>query len=549
MIKHTLLLASTLIVMVAHAQPANQEPLTSGFDKILAKEFKAEDPGAAAIVVRNGQVIYRKGIGMADLELNIPMQPDHVFRVGSITKQFTAVAILQLMEQGKLALQDEITKFIPDYPTQGHKITIEHLLTHTSGIQSYTGMQDFISRLKVDVTPAEMIDHFKNEPMEFAPGEKFHYNNSGYFLLGYIIESVSGKTYGDYIKENLFKKAGMTDSYYGSDSKIIHNRVSPYTMGPNGFENAAAMSMTQPYAAGSIQSTVDDLSKWNQALHAGKVIKKENLDLAFKSYKLNDGKETGYGYGWEFGRVQKSPTIEHGGAILGANTMAIYMPKEDIYVAVFANCDCYSTEDVTARLAAHALGYPYEHTAIPLTPEQMQSYTGVYENASGEQRIITVDQDKMYSQRGRNQKFLIQAYAPDQFFFEEALLTLTFSRTQKGDIDRLISHNREGEDTWMKTDKPVHVDQEVKIDPAILEQYVGEYSMGAAFSFVITRDQDRLFVQADGQEQFEIFARSESKFFLKINDAELEFVKDETGKVAKAILNQGGQTVELKKIK
>src|SRR3569832_2509673 len=158
---------------------------------------------------------------MANFELYVPMKPDNDFRIGSITKQFTAVAILQLMEQGKLNLQDTITRFIPNYPMQHHKITIEHLLTHTSGIQSYTEMKDFMDQITLDQTPTEIIDHFKNEPMAFAPGTQWAYSNSNYFLLGYIIEKITGEFYPQYLEKHIFKPVGMTQSCYGSDEDII----------------------------------------------------------------------------------------------------------------------------------------------------------------------------------------------------------------------------------------------------------------------------------------------------------------------------------------
>jgi CubicO group peptidase (beta-lactamase class C family) len=165
------------------AQTAASKQMTAEFDKVLSAQFKPGETGCAALVAKKGQIIYKKAFGMANLELNVPMQPDMVFRIGSITKQFTAVAILQLMEQGKLSLQDEITKFIPDYPTQAYKITIEHLLTHTSGIRSYTSVPEFQKYMRTDMKPDEVINLFKNQPMEFVPGTKYNYNNSGYFLL------------------------------------------------------------------------------------------------------------------------------------------------------------------------------------------------------------------------------------------------------------------------------------------------------------------------------------------------------------------------------
>ena len=351
------ILFTTLFVLCtffnnAVAQSKDDKQLTAAIDKLLSEQFKTNETGAAALVARNGQIIYKKAFGMANLELNIPMQADNVFRIGSITKQFTAVAILQLMEQGKLSLQDDITKFIPDYPTHGHKITIEHLLTHTSGIKSYTGMKDFGDIMRKDMKPEELINHFKNQPMDFAPGTKWMYNNSGYFLLGYIIEKVSGKTYPQYLEEVIFKPLGMTNSYYGSDSKIIKNRASAYGKNDKGFENAEPLSMTLPYSAGSIQSTVEDLFKWHQAVHAYKLVKKESLDKAFIPYKLSDGKATTYGYGWSLGNVQESPSIEHGGGINGFLTMGIYLPKEDVFVAVFSNCGCNSPDEVSSKIAA-----------------------------------------------------------------------------------------------------------------------------------------------------------------------------------------------------
>ena len=182
-----------LITLSADAQSPSPKIMTTEFDKLLSAQFKPGETGCAALVAIKGQIVYKKAFGMANLELNVPMQPDMVFRVGSITKQFTAIAILQLMEQGKLSLQDEITKYIPDYPTQAYKITIEHLLTHTSGTTSYTNVPEFQSYVKEDLKPAEAIDKFRNLPMEFAPGTKWNYNNSGFFLLGYIIEKASGK--------------------------------------------------------------------------------------------------------------------------------------------------------------------------------------------------------------------------------------------------------------------------------------------------------------------------------------------------------------------
>jgi CubicO group peptidase (beta-lactamase class C family) len=233
---------------------------------------------------------------MANLELQVPMSADHVFEIGSITKQFTAVAILMLVEAGKLNVQDEITKYLPDYPTQGHTITIHHLLNHTSGIKSYTSM-DLGAIARTDMSPMEIIDFFKNEPMDFAPGERWLYNNSGYIILGYIIEQVSEKSYEDFVEQNIFKPLGMDNSRYGSKGELIPMRAAGYQTTQNGYVNAAYLSMTLPYAAGSLMSTVDDLHKWQLALLNNSLISEESKNLAYTDGKLNNGKRMGYGYG------------------------------------------------------------------------------------------------------------------------------------------------------------------------------------------------------------------------------------------------------------
>jgi CubicO group peptidase (beta-lactamase class C family) len=451
--KTLLFLAFSLLANISFAQQKDDKQLAADFEKMLSEQFKNNETGATALVTRKGQIIYKKAFGMANLEYNIPMKMDNIFRIGSITKQFTAVAILQLMEQGKLNLQDSITKFIPDYPTHGHKITIEHLLTHTSGIQSYTDMKDFEKKMTLDLKPTELIDFFKKEPMEFAPGTKWNYNNSGYFLLGYIIEKVSGKTYPQYIEENFFKPLGMTNSLFGSDAKIVKNRAGAYEKDSTGFINAPYLNMNQPYSAGSIQSTVEDLFKWHQAVHAYKLVKKESLDKAFTKYKLTDGKETEYGYGWGLGDNQGSPTIGHGGGIPGFLTQSIYLPKEDVFVAVFSNCGCNPPFEIGSKMATLAIG------------------------------------------------------------------------------------------------KTIPTRTEIKVDAPVLETYVGEYEINPKFILTVTKDQNRLFTQATGQEKLEVFAESTTKFFLKVVDAQIEFVKDDSGKVTKLILYQGGQKTEAKKIK
>ncbi|MGH8598969.1 MAG: serine hydrolase, partial [Gammaproteobacteria bacterium] len=328
-----------LLLIVLSWSVAAQSSLTAAIDEMLAKEFKANEPGAAAIVVKDGKVVFRKGYGMANLELGVAIEPDMIFRIGSVTKQFTAVATLMLAEQGKLSLTDEITKFLPDYPTQGRKITIEHLLTHTSGIVSYTGLPEWRPQMRKDVTLDEMIAVFKDKPMEFAPGERWNYNNSGYVLLGAVIEKASGMKYADFVEKNIFAPLGMKRSFYDSTSRIIPRRAAGYSKGKDGYVNAEYLSMSWPHAAGSLISTVDDLALWDAALYTDKIVKQESLKRAWKAFPLNDGRPAKYGYGWGLSTMEGHPAIGHGGGINGFTCDALRLPDDRVYVAILTNRD------------------------------------------------------------------------------------------------------------------------------------------------------------------------------------------------------------------
>lgn len=299
--------------------PVNGQKMISELDSVILNSFNQDGPGVTVLIKHKGEVIYHKGFGMANVEQNVKMDAGQVFRIGSITKQFTACAILKLAEEGKLSLADDLQKYLPDYPTQEQVITIEHLLTHTSGIKSYTGLQEWTSELqRKDFKPIELIEYFKRDSLNFIPGERFMYNNSGYFILGYIIEKVSGLSYEEFIETRFFKALRMDDSRYDHPEEIIPMRVAGYNRDSSNLQNAKYLSMTQPFSAGSLMSTVSDLSKWYEAVFSYKVIKEESLKLAHTAFELNNGKSTGYGYGWFIGNRLDRPTIVHGGGINGS---------------------------------------------------------------------------------------------------------------------------------------------------------------------------------------------------------------------------------------
>ena len=536
-----------LPLFLLFAVPVFGQVLSSQFDAMILEKYKSNEPGAAALVAKGNDVLYRNAIGMADLENNVTLTPNHVFEIGSITKQFTAVSILMLLEEGKLALTDPVTKFIPSFPMHGHTITIHHLLTHTSGIKSYTSMESWTKLWRQDKTPMEMIDLFKGEPMDFAPGEKWMYNNSAYFMLGYVIEKASGMPYPEFLEKKIFTPLGMKSSYYGDMSRLIPNRARGYQHGEV-FKNAEYLSLTQPYAAGSIMSTVDDLFTWNRAIYAGKLVKKETLQKAFTDTKLNNGKSTHYGYGWGLNEINGSPTLEHSGGIFGYTTDGIYLPKEDVYVILLTNRDDRDPSEVSLKMAALAIGKPITkaEAKIKLDDAYAKSLTGVYDFEEGVSRVITFEDGQLYSQRLGGTKFKILPQDKTHFRYDGDMATLEFVDPKAGPKE-LLFKNRVDVSKGVKTNKPVPTHMEIRVGEDVLKQYVGVYEIQPGFTITITVEDGHLMSQATGQQKVELFAETKTKFFLKVVDAQIEFKANASGDYDSFILYQGGREVPGKK--
>lgn len=348
-----LLLILTLICGLSFAGAA--QSLENQIDSLILRTFTDKNgPGGVFMVAKNGIAIYQKAFGKANLELDVNLTPQSVFELGSMTKQFTAIAVLMLEERGKLDTKAPVSRYIPDYPS-GDRITLHHLLTHTSGIKDFTSMKSLPDIAQKEMTPKMMVDFFKNEPADFTPGEKFAYNNAGYILLGYIIELVSGESYEDFIRKNIFEKAGMTQSYYASDRKIIPKRAYGYHKKEYGYVNKTIISFSVPFSSGSLMSTTDDLLKWQNTLHHGLLINAGSSRKAFSKYTLNNRDTITYGYGWHIKDINGIPSREHGGSIFGFKTMGVYIPGEDIYVTGLSNCDCNSPTQLTRDIATLVL--------------------------------------------------------------------------------------------------------------------------------------------------------------------------------------------------
>ena len=545
-----------LVLLLAAAFPAAAAKPAAPVEKLdalLARAIPGDGPGVAVIAVKDGKTVFRKARGMANLELGVPLSPDSVFRLGSITKQFTAVAVLMLAEEGKLSLADPITKHLPGYPTHGHVITVEHLLTHTSGIRSYTGIPGYMTgpKIRADLTTAELVEVFSKEPMDFAPGAEWRYDNSGYVLLGAILEKVSGKPYGELLAERIFRPLGMKSTRVGDDGPILARRVSGYTRDGETIANARFLSMTQPHAAGALVSTVDDLALWDAALYGEKLVKRASLERAWTPAVTRDGKPTRYGYGFGVSTLRGARSIEHGGGIFGFSTYAVRLPDEKVYVAVLANSDGPAADPGTLgkEIAAILIGKPFPaRVPVPVDPKLLERWVGVYRFDPQTTRTITTEGGKLYSQRSGGPRLEVKPLSESEFFFDGSLTRIAFVAPEGKAKEALFYPEGadEAEKGVREGDVPA-APTEAKVDPALYDLYAGEYELAPGFVLTVRRDGNRLLTRATGQEELEVFPASETEFFLKVVDARITFVKGPDGKVTSLVLRQGGREMPAKR--
>ncbi len=524
-------------------------------DTLIKEVFKENEPGAAVLVAKDGKPVFRKSYGMASLELGIAIEPHMVFRLGSITKQFTAVAILMLYEQGKLDLDDEITQYLPDYPTHAHRITIYHLLNHTSGIKSYTNMLEWMQVMRKDMSVDELIDIFKNQPMEFAPGEKWNYNNSAYILLGAIIEKVSGMTYAAFLQENIFDPLGMTHSYYDMPGPIIPGRVSGYKVTADGFKNADYLSMTQPYAGGSLASNVDDILLWDEALYGEKLLNQETLQKAWTSGMLNNGDTLRYGFGWTVTEFDGAHIIAHAGGVNGFRTDGLRLPEEHVYVIILTNIERAYPDLLAYKLAALAAGKSYtDPKSVTIPVEVQKKYAAIY-TVAGLNFDVTIDfrRDKLICQLpvSSQQNAELKPLSETEFFISDSPYRLAFKLDSTGAVTELtIVGIYGGEMKAVKTEKPLPSQREIiQVEKAILEQYTGQYQIAPGAELSIQLEEGNLVAIAPGQPRLALFAETETVFFMKEAPISITFEKDASGCVSGIIIDQIGKKLPARKIK
>jgi CubicO group peptidase (beta-lactamase class C family) len=518
-------------------------------DSLFTSLVKADSAGAAVLVAQNGKVLFEKGYGLADVEKRAATTTETQFRIGSITKQFTAAAILKLQEEGRLSVNDKLAKFIPDYP-RGDEVTIHHLLTHTSGIHSYTSKPGFMENVTAPAKTEDQIKWFKNDPYDFDPGKKWLYNNSGYFLLGYIIEKVSGESYGDFLRKKFFDPLAMKNTGVHSSTAALEHEALGYQFEDGKFTKALNWDMSKAGGAGALYSTVGDLHRWNEGVFNGKVLTVPSLKAAFTPVVTAEdtvqAKESGYGYGWSIQNFRGLQEISHGGGLHGFVSYLLRLPKENFTVVVLVNCSPPPPGVDPGGLAHEAaefyLGEKLESREAPkldtkVTPEAFDAVVGRYDYGMG---ILTVTKegDKVFAELTGQPKFEIYPKSETNYFWKVVEAEVTFVKNDKGEVTKAI-HKQGGQ--TINAPKLEEV-KTAKVDARIYDAYTGKYDYGQGKSILtVTREGERLFAQLTDQPKFEIFPKSETEFFWKVVNAQVTFVKDKSGKVTKVIHEQSGQ--------
>ncbi len=410
------------------------------------------------LVVQKGQVLLDEGYGFANLEWQIPNSSITKFRLGSLTKQFTAVAILLLEEQGKLKIIDLLNQYMPDAPSAWNEVTIFHLLNHTSGIPNYTKFPDFTAFASSAKTPEQQIAYFRDKPLKFEPGSDFEYNNSAYVLLGYLIEKLSGQSYQDFIVQNIFKPLEMNDSGYDSHSEILLHRASGYEITPNGLRNTDYLDMSIPYAAGSLYSTTQDLLRWHEKLFGGKIISPQSLHKMIQPFKNT------YGLGVSILSLYGHKAITHGGGISGFNTFMIYFPEDKLTVIVLANLIALGFVPQSIGLNIAELVYkksvttPSERKEIAFLPEALTQFIGsytitpvnIYYKTQTSTLVIYLENDHLAAQIESHSKVKLFPESETKFFSKIPDVQIEFFKDKQGNVSHLVLHQDGEESTGMK---------------------------------------------------------------------------------------------------
>lgn len=506
-------------------------------------------PGVAVLVARGDKVLFNQAYGMASIELGVPLSPQHKFRIGSVTKQIAATALLTLIDDGKAALIDPVSKYLPDYPN-GEAITLQQLLNHTSGIKSYTSIPGYMhNKVRYQLSTAELIAEFKDLPVDFAPGAEFNYNNSGYVLLGAVIEAITGKNWYQYLDDAVLQPHKLSNIVYPDEQRIIPGMADGYSLQPGqDVSRAGLLSMTQPHAAGALVADVNALWQWNRLLHGGKLLKAATYQQMITPSGAAAKNGESYGFGITAGKLRDMQQLQHGGGIHGFVSLLTYLPEPDLTVVMLRNSDGSGPdlEYLSRKIAAYASGSPYpDYEQVTLSETQLNSVAGVYSKGD-DSRKLEVRDGKLLSTRAGGQPFELIPQANDSFGFADSLTRLVIQRDNTGKAASLtMFYNGEGDGEQWQRSGDVAVKAEISLNPQQQQALLGDYASDQLQMKIFQNDSGNgLLVQVAGQPALELKAASERSLYLTVVDAKLEFAPA-SGPVNQVTLIQGPANIVL----
>lgn len=373
------------------AGPPVPETLTARIDAIVDSAMSTGSiAGMSVAVGRNGRVVHARGYGFADLEHEVPATEETVYNVGSITKQFTAAAVMTLVEEELLSLDTPISRFASLTHDQG--MTIGQLLSHTAGVADYTTMDAWWRTIGREVSPEELVRFFQDAPTTFPPGSRFSYSNSGYVLLGYALEEITSRPYGGYLNARLLSPAGLNDTRYCDHHTIVPNRARGYRIEGGGYANARYLSQSQAYAAGALCSTALDLLRWGRALGRGTVLDESSYEQMTTPASLSDGSTIEYGFGLALGYLDGRRRISHVGGTLGYSSQLAYYEDDDVTVVVLTNTERANAAAIETRIARAVLGLGEATSEEVFVPaEELERYEGTYDLGLTRVDVVVVD--------------------------------------------------------------------------------------------------------------------------------------------------------------
>jgi len=531
---------------------AQSSALSAEIDKLLSEQYKADGTGAAALVARKGQIIYQKAFGMADVAAGRPLTPNSSFRIGSVTKQFTATAILLLVQDGKLRLDQKLSEFYPDV-ANADRITIRQMLNHTAGIRSYTESEGFMESLTKYEDPKKMEARIAGYKADFEPGESWMYSNSGYYLLGRIAERVSGQSLGQFWQARIFGPLGMTrSSLYDNRLKIARpDEALGYSWENGKYVRAADWDMSWAAGAGAISSTTEDLFRWNEAVFGGKVLNPELLAEAHSPGKLNNGEVAEsmggtYGFGWMPGEFRGLNYIGHTGGLHGFSSDLERLTDQNATIAVLMNALPGRNTTPSAIVQVLAEVFFYEQmtdqgsfAGVEVDTAVLRDYVGRYGYPGGAVLTVRVDEGRLLGQLTGQPEFELFSEAPDRFFWKVVPASLTFTRNEQGVVTGGV-HSQGGRN--MNVEKLADA-KVVSLSADVLDRYTGAYDL-RGMELQVTRRNNSLFLVMGGQPDMELFPSSETEFFLKSVQATVVFETNTEGKAVQLMINQGGIEME-----